>query len=220
MKGFFREEKGAVQVTEAALVYPLVILTLVALIYIGMYVFEVSYMSDRARSAAVTAAKTLTFAGYDELGDIYSRAGLRPEDTPPDKYHVEKAYSGGKPYRYFSEISADSRFKQYTEAFASDMLFYSPDVVCTVDVQRRLFDRQVVVTAEKSISLPGVLKVTGVGTGRKISVSASAVTADPAEFIRNTDLTVDAAVFFGEKTGITDALSGIRGKISSVLKKK
>ena len=55
---------------EAAFVYPVVILAAAALIYLGIYVFEISYLDSRAKATAVMAAKTISFTGYDELGDI------------------------------------------------------------------------------------------------------------------------------------------------------
>ena len=53
---FLGNERGSVQVIEAALVYPLVILSTAALLYFGMYVFESSLLSDRANADAAHKA--------------------------------------------------------------------------------------------------------------------------------------------------------------------
>ena len=58
-----------------------------------------------------------------------------------------------------------------------------------------------------------------VKTGRKMTATASAVTSDPAEFVRNTDLVMEAATVIGNKTGINGKLSGIRDRISETLGK-
>ena len=44
---------------EAAFVYPVVILAAAALIYLGIYVFEISYLDSRAKATGVMAAKTI-----------------------------------------------------------------------------------------------------------------------------------------------------------------
>ena len=216
---FLGNERGSVQVIEAALVYPLVILSTAALLYFGMYVFESSLLSDRANAVAVTASKTVVFTGYGELGDIYTRPGLRTDDEKPDRKRVDKYYAGQSPYRYLKKGTADERFEQMISAYASDGFFTGTGVTCTVDVKRRIFDREVVVTVEKDIRMPGVLKALGAPENRKMTVTASAVTSDPAEFVRNTDLTLEAVNVFGEKTGLSSKLSGIRSRINGILGK-
>jgi len=218
-ENILKDEKGSVQVIEAALVYPVVIFTVVTLIYMGMYIFDASLLNDRARMAAVTAAKTVTFTGYDELGDVYSSLELDPKAPAPDRAHVDKYYSESSPYRYFVNGKADDRFAAKVCDYASDGLFRGTGVTCTVDVRRKLFDREVVVTVEKNVSLPGILRLSGVRTGRKMTATASAVTSDPAEFVRNTDLAMDAASFIGNKTGINGKLAGVRTRISEALGK-
>lgn len=216
---FLKDEKGSVAVIEASVIYPLVILSIAAMIYIGMYIFEASYLNDRARSAAVTAAKTVSFTGYEALGDIYVKTGLNPEDEKPDRTHVDKAYSKSSPYRYLRKGQVSERFTESISEYAAGGLFSVTDISFSVDVERRLFDREVNVTLEKSVRLPGVLKTLGIAGNRTIKVTASAVTSDPAEFIRNTDLTLRAAEFAGKKTGAAEKFSEIRKKISRTVEK-
>lgn len=211
---FLHSEKGAVSVIEASVIYPVVVLTVIALVYIGMYIFEVSYLNDRARSVASLASKTLVFTGYDELGDIYTHTGFRAGDVKPDRNHVSKAYSEGSPYRYLVNGSVDDRFTENTMKYVSDGLFVPSDAGCTVSVNRRMFDRRVDVSIEKDIRMPGILKSVGAGNDMKITVNASAVTSDPAEFVRNTDLTFRVAEILGSRTGITEKLAGLRSKFA------
>ncbi len=213
----FRSDRGSVSVIEAAVVYPLTVLSVVALIYTGMYVYDVSYLGDRAKSTAMTVSHTVAFAGYDRLGDVYSAAGMRTEDTRPDRRSVESAYSACRPYRYLRDYQADTRFSERISGYASGGIFSPEDISCSVEVRRRLFDREIVVTAEKEIRMPGVLRIMGAGGNRKMQVTASAVTSDPAEFIRNTDLTLRAADYIGVKTGIAGKVSEMRSKISGIL---
>lgn len=218
-KEFIREEKGAVSVIEAAAVYPVVILGVAALIYMGMFVFEVSYLDARAEKAAAAVAKTISFTGYDELGDIYTDSGLRREDSKPDRACVEKACASNRAYRYLVNGEADERFVSGIAEYSSGLLFSPGDITCSIEVERRLFDRQVNVTVEKGIRMPGVLRSIGIASHRRIRVCASAVSEDPAEFVRNTDLVLNAAELAGRKTGVSEKLSVVRRRISEILEK-
>lgn len=216
---FLKDESGAVQIIEAAVIYPIVITAVLAMLWLGMYVLESALVSDRAKAAADMAAKTLVFSGCDELGDIYSSCGFKISDEHPDVKAVERAYDRNNPYRYFITGKADERFSSLTEEYASGLLFPTSDVTCTINVKRRMFDREVEVTAEKYISVPGVFRLIGLDEHMKISASASAVTSDPAEFIRNTDLAVNAADILGDMTGAGEKISDIRSRLSGILEK-
>ena len=172
-KRFLKEQRGSVQVIEAAFVYPVVILAAAALIYLGIYVFEISYLDARAKATAVMAAKTISFTGYDELGDIYTGFGLNPGDDKPGREQVRKAYEKNSPYRYLGAGEADERFSEMTGGYASGLLFASADTDCSIDVSRKMFGREVEVKIRKRISLPSVLGLAGADCFRTIEVSAT-----------------------------------------------
>ncbi|MDO5147859.1 MAG: hypothetical protein Q4D76_00535 [Oscillospiraceae bacterium] len=216
---FLKNQRGSVQVIEAAFVYPVVILAAAALIYLGIYVFEISYLDARAKATAVMAAKTISFTGYDELGDIYTGFGLNPDDDKPDREQVRKAYEKNSPYRYLRTGEADERFSEMTGGYASGLMFASADTECSIDVSRKMFGREVEVKIRKRISLPSVLGLAGADCFRTIEVSATAETSDPAEFIRNTDLVMGTAKEIAEATGADEKISDIKEKITGVLKK-
>lgn len=216
---FIKNERGAVQIIEAAFVYPIVVTAAAAMIYLGMYVFETALLNDRAEEAADMAARTLVFAGLDELGDIYENLGFSCDEDLPDRKAVEKAYDRSEPYRYFVSGQADERFAEAVNEYASGMLFPTSDVKCSIEVKRRMFDREVEVKAEKYISLPGVLSLCGINNRMKITASADSVTSDPAEFIRNTDLAVRSADMLAEKTGVSGKITDIGSRISDILGK-
>ena len=218
-KRFLKEQRGSVQVIEAAFVYPVVILAAAALIYLGIYVFEISYLDSRANATAVMAAKTISFTGYDELGDIYTGFGLNPGDDKPGREQVRKAYEKNSPYRYLGAGEADERFSEMTGGYASGLLFASADTDCSIDVSRKMFGREVEVKIRKRIALPSVLGLAGADCFRTIEFSATAETSDPAEFIRNTDLVMGTAKEIAEATGADEKISDIKKKITGALKK-
>jgi hypothetical protein len=210
-KKFFKDEGGAVQLTEAALVYPVVMMAVILFIYIGIYVFETAYLYDMAKMTAVTAAKTISFAGYDELGDIYSVYDFITDGSFPEKEQVNNAYKDNRPYRYIINDTVDSRFSEAAEKYAEGLIYQAHDVQCNIDVRQHMFSREVKVNIEKSVSFPGFFRMFGIGNEQVISVCASAFTSDPAEFVRNTDIAVN--------TGIDEKLSGIREKVTAFIEK-
>jgi hypothetical protein len=87
---FFKDEKGAALLVEAAFIYPIVIIVVVFMIYLGMFVYESAVIHDMAATTSMMAAKSVSFPGYDELGDFCIKGG--DDDTEITVGMVNKAY--------------------------------------------------------------------------------------------------------------------------------
>lgn len=214
---FLREEDGAVSVIEAAFVYPVTILVVTALVFMGVYVFESAFLDVRTQMTADMAAKNISFSGYDELGDVYSVYDFLSDGKPPGKTQVNRAYDDRNPYRYLSDTETAAGYKEDAEKYAEGLFFESSDTECSVDVTRHMFGREVTVTVRKNIIMPGFFRMAGLTDEYQLCVSSSAYTADSAEFVRNTDLTADIAEFISEKTGVKDSFENMREKISEIV---
>lgn len=215
-ENFLRDERGAASVIEAAFIYPVTVLVVAALIFMGIYVFEAVFLDVRAQMTADMAAKNISFSGYDELGDTFSVYDFLDDGIAPGKSRVNKAYEDRKPYRYFTKTDVDGRYKEEAEKYAGG-LFFAANTECSVEVNRHMFGRQVTVTMSENIRMPGFFRIIGLREDYQLSVSSSALTSDSAEFIRNTDLAVDTAEFISEKTGAKEKFSDMREKISEFL---
>lgn len=212
-KFFLENERGAVSVVEAALVYPVVILTVTSLIYLGIYISETAFLNDKARMTAVMVAKNISFTGLDELGDVYD--GYDFIDGKISIAQINRAYEDNRPYRYLTGTEVDGGFADNAEKYAAGLVSRAVGTECTVDVKRNIFSREVTVEIEKKVSMPSVFEYIGLNRVHTIHASSSAVTSDPAEFVRNTDITMNIS----EKLGINEKLSQVRDRIGEFLKK-
>ena len=218
LKRFAEDQNGAASIVEAALIYPVVIMTVVLMIYIGVYMLESSLLKDMAGKTAVMAGRTISFPGYNELGDMYSgQPDFAWSEDGPSISRINSAYNKSVPYRYIVLGDADSGLLRSTEKFASEFLFSSDSPECTIDVKRHVLSRRINVKIKKEVSMPQIFKYLGINDNYNINVSASAITSDPAEFIRNTDITVNFAGYLAEKFNFSDKLSAVCKKLSGCL---
>ncbi len=214
IRNFYRNECGAVSVIEAALIYPLVILTVAVMMYIGIYIYETALLKDKALNTAVQAARSISFAGYDEL------MSEKDDDTEEITYgQINSAYEDNNPYRYIVKGEVSPAFQKNASDYASGLIINSESVSCDIEVKRHLLNREVIVTINKKIAMPQMFLVLGIGSEYGINVSASALTSDPAEFIRNTDLTVNTVTYLSEKFHLEEKLAPLREKITGLLKR-
>lgn len=213
IRNFFRNESGAVSVIEAALVYPVVILTVAVMLYIGIYIYETALLKDKAENTAVQAAKSISFAGYNELtGD---------KDDTSEKISVSKinrAYEENKPYRYIVKGNVSDKFSNDASDYASGLILSSDSVNCDIEVKRHLLNREVKVTINKNIAMPQMFSFLRMDSEYGIHVCASALTSDPAEFIRNTDFTVNTVTYLSDRFHINEKLQPLREKITELLR--
>ena len=218
LKRFAEDQNGAASVVEATLIYPIVIMTVVLMIYIGVYMLETSLLKDMAGKTAVMSGRTISFPGYNELGDIYSgQPDFAWSDDGPSIGQINNAYNKSVPYRYIILGDADSRFRNAAEKFASELVFSSDSPECTIDVKRHVLSRRIIVNIKKKVSMPQIFKYLRINDNYNINVSASAITYDPAEFIRNTDITVNFAGYLAEKFNFSDKLSSVCKKLSGFI---
>ena len=212
---FIKDESGSVSVLEATFVYPIVILMVAAMIFIGVYVLEVTLLDLRTQMTADMIAKNISFAGYDELVDVYN---LTETADGPGKPAVNRAYDDREPYRYLGVQKADSRYEDSVKEYVSGLFFNSAAAECNIEIKRQMFGRKVIVSVHRDVKMPGFFSLAGLSDEYRMSVSSSALTSDSAEFVRNTDLTVETVNFISEKTRVKDKFSDMRDKISEILK--
>lgn len=213
------EQSGAAPLIEASFIYPLIILAVLVLIYTGIYVLELSLMQDKARSAAVYTARTMSFPGYsDAAGQDDKDSVFGWCNTQVSASQVNAAYKKIRPYRYITESSGICNDSSGVTGYVQSLFFKSDQVRCTTDCSKRYISgRKITVTIEKDVSMPRIFKYIGFGPRKSMKVSASDIVSDNAEFIRNTDLTADCLGSLSERYGLTDRLKSMREKLSLTL---
>lgn len=216
--GFFRSQKGAVSVVEAALVYPVVIISCIALIYAGIFMYESAVLESRAASVAVLTAKNISFSGLEKLADDgYSDSMKFENDISGGK--VRRAYRDNAPYRYLvaSEISSETEKKAIR--YAADTILPAYAEKCKIEVVPHLLSREVSVKISRRVVLPHLFHIIGIDESRKVGASSRAIVSDPAEFLRNTDIAFDTAGYISERFGLDKKKDLLMEKIKSALER-
>lgn len=205
-----KKEKGAITV-EAVLVFPIVMMTVFLLLYLGLFKLQEMAVIYQVQRAAHQGAMVLSSPGYQMLGAYETKQidfAAVPEDISA-YYHAYHAnigvlyrelrginWSGAEEMRSFLvELGRQS-------AILAGMPLASQEAV----VRRGLFGTTLHVDVVIRIKAPGVLRYMGIEDDLQFRRGASSFAMSPAGFVRNVDLAGDAVVVISEKLGIDGQL--------------
>lgn len=213
MKIFDRRGRGYITV-EASLIMPFVILSLAALIYMGLILYQRAQIQSVADMSAEAGAAAWRSPGADtgtgrtagpgsENGGLYWRLADADRDEKLEKAarYAEKSLEKG---RLLKPVNSN------VEARIKDYLAY----------------KKLELSVDNTYELPfgRLLRIFGASGDFRINVVSEAVIDDPVEFRRNVDFAADLEKeledrFPGLKDmrGKTrDALTGVKGKINEL----
>lgn len=213
-----KKEKGAVMV-EAVIVFPIVLLTVFSLIYLGLFKLQEMAMLYQVQRVAHQGAHVLANPGYRTLGN-YTAKHIDFVSNPADVNEYYKAshknllvlyrelagygaWTSENELRYFMNRLADSTLILAGGAYADN----------TVTVDRGLFATQIKAEVTFRFPTPGVMRYFGYPDSLAYKQSATAVALDPANFVRTVDLAGDALTVISEKLGIRGDLQKIMNGI-------
>ncbi|MDO5560974.1 MAG: hypothetical protein Q4F95_15435 [Oscillospiraceae bacterium] len=219
VKKFLSLQDGSCEVVEAVFIYPVVILSVTLMIYIGIYVLEYSMLQYRAGSTAVYTSRCLAFPGYDKAARSEGVSNMmRWYEGQAQAGEISDAYRVVKPYRYILSDSDTQNNENNLKVYAQDMFLFSDDIVCCIDCSERYISgRKITVTLERKIPLPQIFDLLSFNTHRTMHVRACSIVSDNAEFIRNTDLTADCLGALSEKYSLNSKLGSMMERISDAL---
>lgn len=191
-----KNEHGAVEIVEAAFVFPIVIFVVILLIMFG----NVLYQQSKIDAIAVR--------GAEYLAAVYTNPIMASGEIPTDTTAINV-----KPYRYlFGDSDSEELAKEFIEKEISKTgtgLFSGMEVkanVTTCEIKNYVVYQTARVEIEYSINFVP-MKLFGASPIIKSSNATVTAATDSAEFIRNVDMIMD----YSESYGLTD-------KIKSVLK--
>jgi len=196
--------KGSI-VVEAAIVVPVIILSLIAIIYISFLVFQKAYL----QSLADTTAKK----GADFWKNRYSNI-----ETGRDYKIIPE---GMELYWWIYDTSNEekkTKLESYLENRAGRYsIIKAADRKAYVSLLNYVIGKKVKVVIEESYIIPGAdfLKVFGIKNVYKIKAVSESVISDPDELIRNVDLLIDVERELEEKY---PGLKNTGDKIRSIVK--
>lgn len=201
--------KGSL-VVEAALVFPIVFLAVIAVIYICMLMYQRTYIQTLANLAADRGAATWNnFTRDTTLGRT-------------DKVNLD---ASGLYWRLFdfNKTTKEHNLKDYIEKRLGAYSILGSDKQVSIQVVDYIAYKKLVISINDSYRIPvgSVLKIFGLGDRYTISVKSEAVINEPVEFIRNTDFVLDMEREFEDKYPgygrlvhkIRDTMSSLKDKI-------
>ncbi len=198
-----KQERGAVEVVEAAFVFPIVIFVVILLIMFGNLLYQQAVMD----SVAVQAA--------EYMASLYTNPLLAEDSLPTNSSSVTV-----KPYRYIlGDSEAETATKKYineqvnktTSGLFSGMGITVTSTTCKI--KNYLFYQTAQVQIEYTINfLP--MKLFGLSSLVKCSNATVTAAVDPAEFIRNVDMVMD----YIETTGLDEKVNKLTDSLSQFLK--
>lgn len=233
IKGKLKSEDGASQVVEMTLVFPIVLMVMAFLIYLGSYVMQSIVIYNDAQRVAVAAAREAGLPGYSQLYQgtgVTTKADFNwPVGMEPARKLVNAMMEQHEPYRYvgngFLNQSEKNTLETNLENLIGNSSFLAASSVdCTITTANNLLSQQVQVHVIKHISTPSFLKYFGIMDDISIDLTATAIVGDPAEFVRNTDMVFDMVdyVFKNLKIGgstLSEKISKYKQKFGDVAAK-
>ncbi len=187
MKGFFKDENGAVLVIEAAIVFPIMIFIVITFIFFGNLLYQQSRMD-----AIVVRAGQYMGAVYTDPILLEATNGIPTE------------IDDVQPYRFlFGASKAETKTKQFINkeidnlnaGLFSDMEVKNTQVTC--NLKNCIIYQQAEIQVKYTIWMP--LSFFGLEPNMKFSAATTTAITCPEEFIRNIDMIGD----YMEETGLS-----------------
>lgn len=217
---------------EATIYFPLVICTVMAMIYYGLFIMQQNALMSQADRIAAVAAREEAFPGYRVFGmnkgqEVdFTWGGSTPSRSEVEDYFISHSEKFGELYReIFGMFQNTGRSEEYYEsayAGAADAVtMISVGVIGAPEVRIRksLLGSSVTVTIEHRIPLPGVLRFFGMESSLTIRTVRTKQIVNPSEFVRNTDLAVDLTEYLLEKLDPGGTISGYLQKTQELIQK-
>jgi hypothetical protein len=231
----FRNETGALMI-EASLIMPLVLCTVMALIYLALFNMQEYLMMYEAQRVAAVVAREEAYIGYETLGmgadqqiDFSWGEGNYPSEEEITAYYEAHNEKASEMYREIGGLihiftGSGSRENAYEAKFADAARSASLLALGTisdpdVSIDYGFLGTEVTVTITHSLPTPGVLRYLGFSDGLTLKETAYTYSGSPSGFVRNVDLAIDLTAYIFEKLGMTDQYQGFLTKTKNVLGK-
>lgn len=209
LKNKLNKEEGAVQIVEAAFVFPIMFIILFFLIYMG----NAHYV--RAQIEAIVVDKAITGANYCVDPILQT---LKEEKKIPKLSELDL-----DPYRYFSgmngvEEKISREVEETIEGTSASLFRNMTPVVKTSRSNISKYNNYILYSTfsvEVKCEVEFPIKFLGKSTPNILEITSRAEIAvnDTAEFIRNTDMVID----YFEDSKLGQSIKGVFDKINEFL---
>lgn len=204
---------------EAVIVFPIVLLTVFALLYLGLFKLQEMAMLYQVQRVAHQGAHVLASPGYPELGS-YDQKQIDFLTDPADVNRYYEAYHADI-FVLYREITGYHSFasvgdlQEFMNRVAESTLILAGGSYAenTVTIKRGLFATKIKAEVAFQFPTPGVMRFFGYSDSLVYRQSATATAMDPASFVRTVDLAGDAITIASRKLGIDGSLDKIMNGI-------
>ncbi|AEV68358.1 TadE/TadG family type IV pilus assembly protein [Acetivibrio clariflavus] len=216
-----KSKKGSTTV-EAALIIPIIFLSIITLIYVSIFLYEQAYIKSLADRAAERGAAIWKNPESDMYISLVKLEHFKDNDPYWKVIDYKEKSKKEKVENYIK-----NSLKQYSILQSGDkkVPMNTTDIQFDVEVKNYLVYKKLTVTVKKNFKLPigNILSIFGIGNTVSIQAKSEALINDPSEFIRNTDFAIDMGKRIDNLTGnnfekikdkVNNFLDGIKSKFS------
>ena len=228
-----RIEKGAIMV-EATIYMPLVLCTVMALVYLALFNMQEYMMMYEAQRVAAVAAREVAYSGYQDFGmganneiDFDWGWGNHPSSDQITEYYKTHHDNFKELYREVSgaltaitglgDLSGNYESKFADAARNATLISLTQVSSPEVEIKKNLLGTHVTVTFTHSLPTPGVMRYLGLSDNFEIRSTAYTYSGNPTDFVRNVNLSVDLVSYVLEKFGMADQMNKFMEATDKVL---
>ena len=236
MTNFWKKEDGVMMVEET-IVYPIVIICVCLVIFMGMYELQGVITYSRAQFIADQTAKMYQDCDYGKYGV------MEPGKTDFSQLISEINTSTGEGgawdhdlyYRWrqsgrdtlilpagqtsYESVNILDHMQGQLEAYLDKTIVFKSERSIDFDYNDKLLYAVVRVEVTDSIKVPKFLKYIGIPTDWSRTTVATAVASDATQFVRTTDLVRDCVKKLLERFGLMDKVNVVFDKLNNLLDK-
>lgn len=205
-------ERGSITV-EASIVTPIVILSIIAVILIGLILYQRAVLQSVADTAVQAGA-----ASWENLS----------VDIATGKTFLDELTENGLYWRLFEVDKEEkaAKLKKYVEALLGNKNILKPESsTASVNISDCIIYKRLELSIVNTYRIPGgvIMRIFGSDEKLRLKVTSFAVIDDPAELIRNIDFVLDIEKELENKypglKNIGDKTRGVLNKIKDNLEK-
>ncbi|NLL06230.1 MAG: pilus assembly protein [Clostridiaceae bacterium] len=219
-----KSEKGSTTI-EAALIFPVIFLTIVSLVYVSVFLYEKAYIKSIANRAVERGAAIWKNPETDMYISLVKPGDFKNNDPYWRLIDLNKTAKEEKVENYIKK-----HLDEYSILRSRDKKgpMNTTDIEFSAELKNYLVYKKLIVTVDKKFELPlgNGLAFLGINNTVKISAKSEAIVNEPAEFIRSTDLAIDMGKRIDALTGnhlektmdkVNKFIDDIKGKVTSAL---
>jgi len=222
MREKWKNESGVIMV-EASIYFPIVIMTVFAMIYFGMVKYQESILTFQVQKLAMMGGREVAYPGYEvftsdgsvqsSFVDFKSGKNFASGMRSYYKKHAEHLYHEWK----FNYDENRSRLEsELSEILSRRSFLTGVQTTAKVEINNYVITRKITVKAAYGLESPKLLEFIGVPVDLTLKTNVTQTAANPTELVRNIDLAEDLIDFLLERFGVKDRVDAFLKKAEDI----